>query len=52
MTGYHVAKHLLSKNIEVIPLNNHKSQLFHLLIKILPMNSLNIILIFIIKQMY
>ncbi|HFE4900515.1 TPA: DNA primase, partial [Staphylococcus aureus] len=24
MTGYHVAKHLLSKNIEVIPLNNHK----------------------------
>ncbi|UXU41354.1 bifunctional DNA primase/polymerase [Staphylococcus aureus] len=24
MTGYHVAKQLLKKNIEVIPLNNHK----------------------------
>lgn len=24
MTGYHVANHLLRKNIEVIPLNNHK----------------------------
>ena len=24
MTGYHVAKHLLKKNIEVIPLNQHK----------------------------
>ncbi|MCE5013270.1 bifunctional DNA primase/polymerase [Staphylococcus warneri] len=24
MTGYHVAKHLLKKNIEVIPLNNYK----------------------------
>ncbi|HFE4900517.1 TPA: DNA primase, partial [Staphylococcus aureus] len=24
MTGYHVAKKLLKKNIEVIPLNNHK----------------------------